>query len=200
MEFSQDITRILYDNCSFIADNFVDPKKKSLFNDINVHREDYEKLFRHFSCDLKFDHDCYFLARRSPSRQQLDSRLKDYYMWLEIIEFVFDVFGENVKPGFNFFQSELLTAIEGSVNLTRKLQALSVFVRENIKADGIADYVRYLIGYLMKKQVLDSYSWDQDENVIVYHLTSVFDYFKNFVTSVTLRKKEEENLDSENIN
>ena len=48
MEYSQDITKILYDKCGFVADNFVDATKQNMYNDLTVNREWYSELFKHF--------------------------------------------------------------------------------------------------------------------------------------------------------
>jgi len=198
MEYSQDITKILYDKCGFVADNFVDATKQNMYNDLTVNREWYSELFKHFGCDLKFNKGCYYLTRRSPTRQQLESRLKDYFMWLEIIDFILSSLGiinkKAVKPGLVFTQGQLLSIVEGNSSLTRKLQNLSVFVRENTKATDTAEYLSALLLFLVNKQILDTSVYEQDENVTVYHITSVFDFFMEFVTTVSLRKKEEEGV------
>lgn len=199
MEYSKEITRVLYDNCGFVADNFFDSTKKGMFNELNVNRDEYNNLFSHFSCELRYEKGCYYLVRRNPTRQQVDSRLKDYFMWAEIIDLIHDVIGDKVKPGKTFTQGQFLDVVEKSLTLPRKIQSLSVFLRENIKAADTAEYVKGLIGFLVKKQVLDPFTWEQDDTVTVYQLTSVFDFFQEFVIGITLRKKEEENIiDEEN--
>ena len=46
MDYPQKVTKTLYDNNGFIADDFNDPEMREMYDDLKVNRLQYEELFR----------------------------------------------------------------------------------------------------------------------------------------------------------
>ena len=189
MEYSREITKRLYDKHGFIADNFHDPQMCKLYNDLTVNNEEYESLFWHFGCRLKFEHKCYFLEREIPTRQEIKRGIEDYYRWLDIIDFLYDVFG-SIGPGFIFRFSELHRRVETNVNLTNKVKALPLDLAKG-EVPETKMMIDKLLEFLREKQVFDQFE-EPTELVTVYQFTSVYQYYKEYVKGLTLRKQEEE--------
>jgi hypothetical protein len=192
-KLSPKITKILYDRSGFIADNFHDEEMRDLYRELNDNTKEYEELFSNFSCVLVYEHKCYYLTRSNITRQFLESRLKDYYEWADIIIFMHDVLNgkpqdSDIKPGLPFRYSELLTVISNSATLSRRISALSIFLKQKVVFNGTEDYVKELVKYLEERQIIDSFVF---ENTRIYQLTSVFEYYTKYVLSITLRIKEE---------
>lgn len=187
------ITKILYDKCGFVADNFHDEEMRDLYRELNDNTPEYEELFSSFSCNLIHEDKCYYLTRTNITRQFLESRLKDYYEWADIIIFMHDVLNhdpehQEIKPGIPFRYNELLTYILNSATLSRRVTTLSIFLKQKVVFNGTEDYVKELVKYLEDRQLFDSFIF---ENTRIYQLTSVFAYYTDYVLSITLRIKEE---------
>lgn len=190
---SPKITKILYDRSGFVADNFHDEEMRDLYRELNDNTPEYEELFSNFCCNLVHEDKCYYLTRTNITRQFLESRLKDYYEWADIIVFMHDALNANpqkgeIKPGLPFRYNELLTIISNSATLSRRVSTLSIFLKQKVVFNGTEDYVKELVKYLEDRQVVDSFIF---ENTRIYQLTSVFAYYTDYVLSITLRIKEE---------
>ena len=102
MNHPQKVTKILYDNNGFVADDFNDPEMRDMYDDLKINRLQYEELFRNFGCVLRYEDKCFYLTRMKVTRQMIESRMEDYYLWVDIIDFLYDVL-PSVQPGRRFF-------------------------------------------------------------------------------------------------
>lgn len=191
MEYSREITKRLYDKHGFIADNFHDPQMCRLYNDLTINSEEYEKLFRHFGCKLRFENKCYFLERENSSRQEIKRSLEDYDEWLDIIDFLHNVF-DSVKPGFIFWFSELHRHVENNPTLSKNVKMLPLTLAKG-EVPETKMMIDKLLEFLKEKQVLDQFE-DPTKLVTVYQFTSIFKYYEEYVKGITLRKQEEEKV------
>ena len=85
MDYPQKVTKTLYDNNGFIADDFNDSEMRELYDDLKVNRLQYEELFRNFGCTLRFEDKCFYLTRTKVTRQAIESRMEDYYLWIRML-------------------------------------------------------------------------------------------------------------------
>ena len=150
MDYPQKVTKTLYDNNGFIADDFNDPEMREMYDDLKVNRLQYEELFRNFGCTLRFEDKCFYLTRTKVTRQAIESRMEDYYLWIDIVDFLYDVI-PSVAPGSRFYYSDLFKKVETSVNLPKKLMSIPLKLKKGTVPDTKA-YMEELLDFLKKKQ------------------------------------------------
>ena len=177
------IVRTLYDEGGFVAAQFNDPEMVVMYDELKHKEEWFRNLFSYHDCELRCDHECYYLTRQMP-KSQFETRLKNHQLWVDVIDFMVSIVGKDAV-GKTYKFTELLNLVEGGSNLPQKLRNL-IQKNSDIKTDlkETNENLSTLISFLIKKQVLDKIDKKDEENE--YVVTAVYNYYTQFVHNIIL--------------
>jgi len=178
-------TKEAYDLMSkgkFIVQDSLDPTMQAIYDDIDENFDEYNTFFEHIGLFVERGNG-YFSLCRKEVRSELERKIKVFYKWIKIYDFLTS-YNPSFQQGFSFTKSSIEEKMHDDADVREK--GISLFDNK----DNYAEIVKYVIDMLLELNYIEVLNSSESK----YRVTSAFNYLENLIECIQIESDIEDEI------
>lgn len=163
----------------FISSDSVDESIRSIFLDLDDHKEEYSEYFAQIGFILE-EGNGYFYFSRKESKTALVDKLKRFGHWIDILDFL-KAWEPALGPGFTFIQADLMVKMDSDIELREKAKSL---YENKVRNDEICER---LVEELSRQCFIELL----DDVTQRYQVATAYRYLEDMVELIAFNEEDE---------